>query len=455
MQKAKDLIDKLPPQSIEAEQSLLGCLMIDKNAIIKVVDFLQTKDFYKGIHQEIYNTCMELFEKGEPIDFLSVAGKLKDKGLLEQIGGNAYLTDLVNCVPTATHVLNYGKTVQKKRVLRDLISASQELEGMGYDEDKDINVLLDEAEKKIFSIAQKGFTSQFIVVKDDLEQALQRLHNLKAGGSVRGLATGFKDLDNILSGFQKSDLIVLAARPSMGKSALAVNFASNIALQQNIPVGIFSLEMSRDQIVDRLISSVSGIDSWKLRTGRVSDEEDMDKIQEAIAKLDKAPIYIDDCSASNVLQMKAMARRLQMDKGLGLIVIDYLQLMDSISSDPDPVHQVSANSKALKGMAKELNIPVLVLSQLSRAVEQRTPPRPRLADLRQSGAIEQDADVVMFIYREDKAARFESEAVEKGAAQILIEKHRNGPTGAIDLFFQEGTMTFKDVEKRYTDESLM
>lgn len=450
------MIDKLPPQNIEAEQSLLGCLMIDKNAIVKVVDFLQSKDFYKGIHQEIYDSCLDLFEKGEPIDFLSVSGKLKDKDLLEQIGGNAYLTDLINCVPTATHVLNYAKTVQKKRVLRDLISASQELEGMGYNEDEDINVLLDEAEKKIFSIAQKGFTSQFIPVKEDLENALQRLHNLKEGGSVRGISTGFKNLDNMLSGFQRADLIILAARPSMGKSALAVNFAANIAIQQNIPVGIFSLEMSRDQIADRLISSVSGIDSWKLRTGHISEEEDMSRIQEAIATLDKAPIYIDDSSATNVLQMKAMARRLQMDKGLGLVIIDYLQLMDSLSADPDPVHQVSANSKALKGMAKELNVPVLVLSQLSRAVEQRTPPRPRLADLRQSGAIEQDADVVMFIYREDKAARYDTDStVEKGTAQILIEKHRNGPTGTADLFFHEGTMTFKDAEKRYTEESFM
>jgi replicative DNA helicase len=452
----QDLSEKLPPQNLEAEKSLLGCLMIDKNAMFKVVDFLQPIDFYKNIHQEIYEVCRDLFSKGEPIDLLSVAGVLKDKGSLEAIGGNAYLTDLINTVPTAGHVLNYAKTVQKKRILRDLISASQELGYMGYDENEDINVLLDQAEKKIFSIAQKGFTHEFTLVKDDLEAAFQRIDMLsKGGGALRGVPSGFSALDNILAGFQKSDLIILAARPSMGKSALAVNFAANIAMQQKLPVGIFSLEMSRDQIVDRLISSVANIDLWKLRTGHLSDapeDNDFEKIQHAMSVLSEAPIYIDDSSATNVLQMKAMARRLQAEKGLGLIVIDYLQLMDSLTSDDDPVHQVSVNSKALKGMAKELNIPIMVLSQLSRAVEQRTPQIPRLADLRQSGTIEQDADVVMFIYREDKYSQDES--AQKGMAKIMISKHRNGPVGNADLYFDERTVSFKDLEKRYTEEQL-
>ncbi|MFH1036597.1 MAG: replicative DNA helicase [Patescibacteria group bacterium] len=453
MSKLQEIIEKLPPQSIEAEQSLLGCLMIDKNAIVKVADFLKIGDFYKGIHQKIYDTCIELFEKGEPIDLLSVSGKLKDKNLLETIGGNAYLTELINSVPTASHVLSYAKTIQKKRILRDLISASQELGQMGYNEDEDVNNLLDQAEKKIFSIAQKGFTHEFILIKDDLDEALQRIHNLKSGGTMRGVPTGFKDLDNMLAGLQKSDLIILAARPSLGKSALAVNVAANIAMQQNIPVGIFSLEMSRDQIVDRLISSVANIDLWKLRTGHLSDSEtenDTERIQHAISILDKAPIYIDDSSGTNAIQMKAMARRLQMEKGLGLIVIDYLQLMDSITSDDDPVHQVSLNSKALKGMAKELNIPVLVLSQLSRAVEQRSPQIPRLADLRQSGTIEQDADVVLFIYREDKYVQDDS--APKGVARIIISKHRNGPVGQVELYFDERTVSFKSLEKGFMNE---
>jgi replicative DNA helicase len=456
MAKIQEIIDKLPPQSIEAEQSLLGCLMIDKNAIVKVADFLQGGDFYKGIHKEIYEACKELFEKGEPIDLLSVSGKLKDRKLLETVGGNAYLTELINSVPTATHVLNYAKTIQKKRILRDLISASQELGQMGYNEDEDINNLLDQAEKKIFSIAQKGFTHEFVQVKDDLEAAFQRIDMLsKGGGAIRGIPTGFRDLDALLAGFQKSDLIILAARPSLGKSSLAVNFAANIAMEQKIPVGIFSLEMSRDQIVDRLISSVANIDLWKLRTGHLTDNEnenDFEKIRHSLDVLADAPIYIDDSSGTNVIQMKAMARRLQMEKGLGLIVIDYLQLMDSVTSDDDPVHQVSVNSKALKGMAKELNIPVLVLSQLSRAVEQRSPQIPRLADLRQSGTIEQDADVVIFIYREDKYNRDDS--TQKGVAQLIIAKHRNGPVGNIDVFFDERTVSFKNLEKGFLDEQL-
>jgi replicative DNA helicase len=452
---SKSLTDKLPPQNIEAEQSLLGCLMIDKNAMYKVADFLLPIDFYKSIHKEIYESCLDLFGKGEPIDLLSIAGILKDKKLLDNIGGNAYLTDLINSVPTAAHILNYAKIVQKKRILRDLISASQELEQMGFQEDEDVNVLLDQAEKKIFSIAQKGFTHDFTLVKDDLESAFQRIDMLhKGGGAIRGIPSGFKDLDGKLAGFQKSDLIILAARPSMGKSALAVNFAANIAMQQKIPVGLFSLEMSRDQIVDRLISSVANIDLWKLRTGHLSDnaeDNDFEKIQHAMSVLSEAPIYIDDSSATNVLQMKAMARRLQAEKGLGLVVIDYLQLMDSITTDNDPVHQVSLNSKALKGMAKELSIPVLVLSQLSRAVEQRTPQIPRLADLRQSGTIEQDADVVLFIYREDK---YNQESSSKGGAEIIIAKHRNGPVGKVDVFFDERTVSFKDLAKGYSEEQM-
>ncbi|MFH1401841.1 MAG: replicative DNA helicase [Parcubacteria group bacterium] len=449
--------DKIPPQSIEAEQSLLGCLMIDKNAIVKIADFLQKIDFYKTIHREIYQACLELFEKGEPIDLLSVAGILKDRNQIEAIGGNAYLTDLINSVPTAAHVLNYAKIVQKKRILRDLISASQELGQMGYDEDEDVNVLLDEAEKKIFSIAQKGFTHDFILVKDDLEAAFQRIDMLHKGGeAMRGIPSGFKDLDNMLAGFQKSDLIILAARPSMGKSALGVNFASNIAKHQKIPVGIFSLEMSRDQIVDRLIASEANIDLWKLRTGHLSDsagDNDFEKIQRAMSVLSEAPIYIDDSSGTNVLQMKAMSRRLQAEKGLGLVIIDYLQLMDSLTSDDDPVHQVSVNSKALKGMAKELEVPVLVLSQLSRAVEQRTPQIPRLADLRQSGSIEQDADVVLFIYREDKSNQYqEDSSAQKGMAKIIVAKHRNGPVGQVEMFFDERTVSFKNLEKGYMEE---
>jgi len=442
------LPDKLPPQSTEAEKSLLGCLMLDKNAIVKVADFLQTKDFYRGIHQEIYRVFRELFEKGEPIDLLLVSNRLREKNLLDEIGGNSYLTELINFVPTASHVLNYAKIVQRKRILRDLISASQEVGQMGYNETEDINVLLDRAEKKIFSIAQKGFTHEFISVKSDLEAAFQRIDILsKGGGTLRGLPTGFIDLDNILAGLQKSDLIILASRPTLGKSALATNITANIAISQKVPVGIFSLEMSRDQLVDRLISSLSNVDLWRLRTGKLSDQgEDNDfvRIRNAMDILAEAPIYIDDAATTNVLQMKAMARRLQAEKGLGLIIIDYLQLMEPVNPTASPVEQVSENSRALKSLAKELDAPVLVISQLSRAVEQRSPQIPRLSDLRQSGTIEQDADVVLFIYRED---RYRPETTRKGMADIIVAKHRNGPVGQVELYFDERIVSFRNLEK--------
>jgi len=450
---ANELPEKLPPQSLEAEKSLLGCLMLDKNAIIKVADFFGPEDFYRGTHQKIYQSCQELFEKGEPIDLLSVSNRLREKNLLEEIGGNSYLTELINLVPTPSHVFEYAKIVQKKRILRELIGASQEIGLLAYREQEDVDNLLDQAEKRIFSIAQKSLTQNFIQVKDMLEEAFERIDKLSKGETgLRGLPTGLSDLDNILAGFQKSDLIILASRPTLGKSSLALNFAANIAVNGKVPVGIFSLEMSRDQIVDRLISSISGVDLWRLRTGRLSDEgeeNDFTRIREALGILAEAPIYIDDAASTTVLQMKAMCRRLQAKHGLGLAIIDYLQLMEPLNPDVNPVQQVSENSRALKALSRELNIPVLVISQLSRAVEQRSPQIPRLADLRQSGTIEQDADVVLFIYRED---RVRPESQRKGIADIIVAKHRNGPVGRVELFFDERTVTFRNLEKGYIEE---
>ena len=447
------LLEKLPPQSIEAEQCLLGSLLLDKNAVIKVGDFLKSRDFYKKLHQEIYQAILELFEKSEPIDLLSVSTRLKEKELLEEIGGNSYLTELINCVPTASHILNYAKIVQRKRILRDLIEASQEIESIGYNESEDVDILLDQAEQRIFSIAQKGLTQNFIPVKATLEEAFERIDNLsKRKGVLRGLSTGFPDLDYILAGFQSSDLIVLASRPSMGKSALALNFAANIAISEKKPVGIFSLEMSKDQVVDRLISSLANVDSWRLRTGRLSDEgEDNDfvRIQQAMGILSEAPIYIDDAASSNILQMRAMARRLQAEHGLGLIIVDYLQLMEPRNPMATMVQQMTEVSRSLKGLARELNVPVLALSQLSRAVEQRSPQIPRLSDLRETGAIEQDSDVVLFIYRED---RYRSESSRKNIADIIIAKHRNGPIGGVELYFDERIVSFRSLEKSYQEE---
>jgi len=448
-----ELPERLPPQSIEAEQSLLGCLMLDKNAIVKVADFLEPRDFYRGIHQEIYRASVELFEKGEPIDLLALSNRLKERGQLEEIGGNSYLTELVNSVPTASHVLNYAKIVQRKRILRDLITASQEIGVLGYNETEDTDLLLDQAEKRIFSIAQRSLSQNFILVKTTLEDAFERIDKLsKHQEGLRGVPTGFTALDNILAGLQKSDLIILASRPGLGKSALATNIAANIAISQKMPVGLFSLEMSQDQVVDRLIAGLANVDLWRLRTGRLSGEgedNDFSRIQQAMGILSEAPIYIDDAASSNILQMRAMARRLQAEKGLGLIIVDYLQLMEPRNPSDQIVRQITEISRSLKGLARELNIPVLALSQLSRAVEQRSPQRPRLADLRESGSLEQDADVVLFIYRED---RYRPETPRKNIADIIIAKHRNGPVGSIELYFDERRVTFRNLEKEYSTE---
>jgi len=446
-----ELPERLPPQSIEAEKSVLGCLMLDKNAIVKVADFLTPKDFYKGIHQEIYLACQELFEKGEPIDLLSLSNRLKEKDKLETIGGNSYLTDLINLVPTATHVLTYAKIVQKKRILRDLIEASYEIGLLGYKETEDVDILLDQAEKRIFSIAQKSLTQRFLSIKETLEEAFERIDKLsRREAGLRGMATGFVDLDNILAGLQKSDLIILASRPGIGKSSLALNIALNIAINEKNPVGIFSLEMSKDQVVDRLIANLANVDLWKLRTGRLSsagEDNDFTRIQEALGILAEALIYIDDAASSNILQMRTMARRLQAEKGLGLIIIDYLQLIEPRNPQDTVVRQLTEISRSLKSLARELNIPVLALSQLSRAVEQRSPQRPRLADLRDSGSLEQDADVVLFIYRED---RYRPETSKKNIAEIIIAKHRNGPIGSVELYFDERRTSFRNLEKDFS-----
>ena len=394
---------KIPPQNLEAEISLLGSLMIDKNAIVKVVDFLLPRDFYKQAHREIYEAMLGLFDKREPIDLLSISALLKEKGCFDKIGGSAYLTEMINSVPTASHVLNYAKIVQKKRILRDLIESSREIESIAYKEAGEIESLLDYAEKKIFSIAEHSLQQRFYPIRDYLEETFERIDKLsKFKGSIRGVPTGFNQLDNLLSGLQKSDLVILAARPSLGKSSLAFNIALNASMNHKIPVGIFSLEMSKDQIIDRFISTLAEIDLWKLRTGRLDSEgedNDFQRIQRALAGLAETQIYVDDSATTDVLQMRAMTRRLQADKGLGLIIVDYLQLIDSsrMSTYDSMVQQMSVISRSLKGLAKELNIPVLAVSQLSRAVEQRTPQIPRLSDLRESGCLTGDT----IIHRSD------------------------------------------------------
>ncbi len=427
--------------------------MLDKEAIVKVVDFIRAEDFYKGGHQDVYQSMAELYERGDPIDILSVSARLKERNKLDDIGGSAYLSSLINTVPTATHVYNYAKIVRQKKILRDLISASQEIGLSAFNEAEEVDDLLDKAEKAVFGIGQRSLTQTFLPIKDILADTFERLDELsKNAGQMRGIPTSFTDLDKILGGLQKSDLVVLAARPSMGKTSLALDIARNVAVLQNKPVGLFSLEMSKDQLADRLLASLANINLWNMRNGRLTPD-DYSRLQYAMGSLSESPLYIDDAGSVNILQIRAMARRLQANKGLSLIVIDYLQLMEPMNKFASPVQQVTENSRALKMLAKELNIPVLVLSQLSRAVEARTPQIPRLADLRESGAIEQDADVVMMIYREDK---YNENSLNKNIAKVLIEKHRNGPTGGIDLYFDENRVSFRNLDKgEYTSDGAM
>jgi replicative DNA helicase len=388
---------------------------------------------------------MELFGKRQPIDLLSVSARLKEKGWLDQIGGNTYLTEIVNVVPSSANIVYYGQLVQKKYMMRRLIEASDHISQIGYDENKELEEMLDNAEKKLFEVTNFNTAHKFVPLRDELAEAWERLDKLHTEGqSMRGIPTGFTEIDNKLAGLQKSDLVILAARPSMGKTSLALDIARQTAVNHNTPVGIFSLEMSSQQLVDRMLAAQANVDAWKLRTGKLSRQDDFESIRESLDKLNKAPIFIDDQPGNNILKMRSIARRLKSEHGLGLIVVDYLQLMVPTQTKNDNVvQQVTEISRSLKNLARELDVPVLALSQLSRAVEQRGG-RPRLSDLRDSGSIEQDADVVMFIHREDK---YKDEAERTNIAEILIEKHRNGETGKVELFFNDKKATFQSMEK--------
>lgn len=438
---------RIPPQNIEAEISILGSLMLDKDAIFRVADALSIHDFYKPLHKEIYEAVLDLYQRRDPIDVLSVTNRLKEKGQLEDIGGSGYLASLVNAVPTASHVEHYASIVRRKRLLRDLIQASGKIAQMGYREEDNVDELLDEAEQTIFGIAKDSLKQEFYPVRDALEDAWERIDRLHKGdGALRGVSTGFPDLDNYLGGLQKSDLIILAARPSLGKTSFALNIARNVASNGKC-VGIFSLEMSREQLVDRLISSEAGVDLWRIRTGRMrqdGSENDFTRIRDAMEALSKFDIFMDDSPSPTVLELRAKARRLQAHSDLGLVVIDYLQLIKGHAETESRVQEVSEISRSLKALAKELNIPVLAVSQLSRGVEMRHPAVPRLSDLRDSGTIEQDSDVVMFIYRED---RDKKNTERQNIADILIEKHRNGPTGKVELYFHDETASFRSLAK--------
>jgi len=428
------------------ERALLGALMLSPNAIYEVADLVGIDSFYTGAHRTIYDAMLSLYEKGEPIDVATVSSKLKERKVLAEVGGPAYLSELIGSAASPGSGRHYAQVVQNKFVLRSLLDAAAKIGELGFEEDRDIEVILDEAQAAIFAVSQAPSLRSFSAIKDELTEAWERLEHLqKHEDSMRGIPTGFRELDTLLSGLQKSDLIILAARPSMGKTALALDIARQTATKHGIAVGVFSLEMSSQQLVDRMLAAQASVNSWRLRTGKIRDDDDFERLQRAIADLSEAPIYIDDKPSSTVLAMRSVARRLKMEKDLGLIIVDYLQLITPAYSrgSDNLVQQITEISRSLKAMARELEVPVLALSQLSRAVEQRRG-RPRLSDLRDSGSIEQDADVVMFIHREDK---MNENSDRPGIAEILIEKHRNGPVGKIELRFDEEKTTFRSIDK--------
>ncbi|MDE1974903.1 MAG: replicative DNA helicase [Patescibacteria group bacterium] len=443
--KTKDL--KIPPQNIEAEKALLGSVMMRGEAMHDIVDIVGERSFYSNQHKAIWQSLFELHSKNVPIDLLSLSTRLKEKGRLEEVGGMSYLTELINAVPSSTNASHYAEIVEKKHVMRELIRASETIGDLGYDEEADLHDILEKAEKALYEVTNKSGSHKFVALKDTLDEAWERidhLHNTRH--ELRGVPTGFQEIDNKLSGFQKSDLIILAARPSMGKTSLALDIARKAAVNHKVPVAIFSLEMSSQQLVDRMLAAESQVDAWKLRTGHnLSVEHDFKAIGDAISRLSEAPIYIDDQPGNHILKMRAVARRLKNEGKLGLIVVDYLQLMVPTNAgryNDNLVQQVTEISRSLKNLARELEVPVLALSQLSRAVEQRGG-KPRLSDLRDSGSIEQDADVVMFIHREAD----QDQGGRKEEAEIMIEKHRNGPTGSIKLYFDSKKTSFLSVDK--------
>ncbi len=439
-------VDRVPPQSLEAERALLGALLLKPDVIHDVADLVFQDSFYAEKHRHIYSIMRELSERGEPIDLLSLSERLGSQGLLERSGGRAYLAELAAAAPAPGNYAHYADLVARKALMRGLIDASYEITEAAYDEARDTHDVLDEAEKKVYAIGNASATHKFVPIADKVGDAWDRLETLsKKEDGIRGVPTGYPDLDNLLSGLHKSDLVILAARPSVGKTSLALDIARNAAIRHDVPVGIFSLEMSSEQIVDRMLAAESAVSSWKIRTGAVRDEEDFSRIRDALEVLSKAPIYIDDKPGNTILAMRSVARRLKRERGIGLIIVDYLQLMapTNTKASDSMVQQVTEISRSLKNLARELEVPVLALSQLSRAVEQRGG-KPRLSDLRDSGSIEQDADVVMFIHRDDKQNK---ESDKPNIAEILIEKHRNGPTGRVELFFDEKRTTFMPLDK--------
>lgn len=437
-------LGRIPPQNIEAEQSVLGSMLLEKEAISTITEILKSEDFYREDHREIFDAVLDLFESAEPVDLITVSERLKTRGTLGNIGGLDYLAHIASAVPTTSNARHYAKIVEEKSILRNLIKTSSDIVNMGFEASEEVSYVIDRAEKGIFDILQKRNLQGFAHIKDvlvDTFSKLEELYNNK--GHITGIPTGFADLDFKTAGLQNSDLILIAARPAMGKTAFALNLAQYAAVHARIPVAIFNLEMSKEQLVNRMLCNEAMVDSQKMRTGKLEDD-DWQKIAKALGPLSEAPIYIDDTAGTNIMEIRAKCRRLKLEKNVGLIVIDYLQLMQGRGKNENRQQEISEISRSLKILAKEINVPVVCLSQLSRGPESRSDHRPMLSDLRESGAIEQDADIVMFLYRDDY---YNPDTEKKNIAEVILAKHRNGSTGTVELVWLGQYTKFANLEK--------
>jgi replicative DNA helicase len=447
---------KVPPHNKEAEESVLGSILIDKDAIIKIADFLETGDFYFEKNALVYDAMLTLYHKHYPIDLITLTNLLEDRKQLVTLGGTPFIAELTSAVPTSTHIFHYAQIVKNKAILRKMILAGDKIMGYAYAEDEELPVLLEKTDKEIFNITKNFIKDKFVHIKEILGKRFEvfaELHMAEDKDAIKGVPTGFYSLDSKLSGLQPADLIILAARPSMGKTALSLSIALNAALKYNKYVGVFSLEMSKEQLVDRMFSSQLKVDSWKLQKGKLDDTE-FQNMGIVMDELSRAPIFIDDSVGASIGELRAKARRQQMEHGLDLIIIDYLQLMTTGNANfqTNRVNEISEISRSLKALGRELKVPILALSQLSRAVELRPGKVPQLSDLRESGAIEQDADVVLMMYREDY---YDVDTDRKGITDVFIRKHRNGPVGKVELMFSMEQMRFYDIEKRREVEMMV
>jgi replicative DNA helicase len=440
--------DRVPPQSIEAEQAVLGALILDGEALVSVSERLRPEDFYRQSHQIIFQAMIDLSERQEPVDLVTIAAELKDREQLEACGGVTYLTELANAVPTAANVDYYARIVEEKSMLRRLIRTATQIVSSGYTNTDNVDELLSDAEQRILELSQRKSDSGFIPIRDVLMDVFEQVEHLyHHKGSVTGIPSGFIDLDKMTSGFQKSDLIIVAARPSVGKTAFALNIAQNVGVRSKETVAIFSLEMSATQLVQRIISAEANVDGTRLRTGFL-ENEDWEKITMAIGTLSEAKIFIDDSPTITVSEIRSKCRRLKREHGLGLVLIDYLQLIQGRGNTDNRQQEVSEISRSLKAIARELEVPVIALSQLSRSVEQRQDKRPLLSDLRESGSIEQDADIVAFLYRDDY---YNQESEKKNLIEIIIAKQRNGPVGTVELVFLKNFNKFVNLDRTHEE----